>query len=75
MTNEQEAKLQAMNLTTREAEVVREIVHILTAEQREKHGEFADEEVINSAAGATLRYLESEGFLDAGCVDPVNTIR
>lgn len=63
MTEEQEQKLEAMSLTPKEESIVRQIVDLLTEEQRDKQGQFADESKINTSAGAKLRYLDSEGFL------------
>lgn len=45
--------------------IATQIAEILMDEQRERQGEFADEERLKAGAAARLRYLVGEGFLDS----------
>lgn len=68
MTNEQEKRLDQiaiqMNLSERERKLTRQIVDLVTEDAKDKHGEFALGQVIQSSAVASVKYLETEGFCD-----------
>lgn len=64
MSPEREARLKAMNLPGRVESLTRELVDLLTEEQRNMKGEFADQSVLDESARARLKYFITEGFID-----------